>query len=319
MRILITGVPGFVSTYLAEFIASHHGEAEVWGLRWTGAEANQELENLMHLVPGDLTDPASLDRVMAAARPEIVFHLAAASSAAQAWEDPAGTLKNNAVGQINLFEAMRKHSLQPVTVIASSADVYGRPETNPTDETSPLRPVSPYGVSKATQELVAFQYHQAYRIPVLCLRLYNHTGPGQPARFVASSFARQIAGIEKGQLPPRIDVGNLEVEREFMDVRDVVRAYWLAAERCLPGNAYNVCSGRIASIREVLDLLLEMADADVAVQADPGLIRPADIPIQHGANHRFISATGWQPKIPLVETLKDLLGWWRNPGGKGKT
>jgi GDP-4-dehydro-6-deoxy-D-mannose reductase len=315
VRVLITGIAGFVGTWLAEHIVEHHAEAEVWGLdRWDASrEELRGIEPLVRFVAADLTDASSLLRALQAARPEILFHLAASSTVSSSWATPAEVLQANAIGQVNLLEALRNLGLEPVTVLAGSAEAYGRVgrSDNPVREEHPLQPVSPYGVSKATQDLLAYQYFVSYALPTIRLRLFNHTGPRRPDRFSESSFARQIAEIEKDLRPPFIQVGDLSVVRDITDVRDVARAYWLAAAKGRPGEVYNVCSGRPVTIRQVLDHLLGMSEQAVKVQVDPGRLRPADIPVLYGSRERFTRATGWEPVIPLEQTLLDLLAWWR--------
>jgi GDP-4-dehydro-6-deoxy-D-mannose reductase len=315
VRVLITGVAGFVGTWLAEHVVANHPEAEVWGIdRWdTNRDELRAIEPLVRFVAADLADASSLLRALQAARPEVVFHLAASSTVSSSWGTPAEILQVNAVGQVHLLEAMRNLELEPVTVVACSGEAYGRvpAEECPVREERPLAPVSPYGVSKATQDLLAYQYHVSFGLPTVRLRLFNHSGPRRPDRFSESSFARQIAEIEKELRPPLLEVGDLDVVRDITDVRDVARAYWLAAACGRPGEVYNVCTGRPVSIRQVLDLLLSMSEERVRVQVDPGRLRPADIPVLYGDHGRFTAATGWEPIIPLEQTLLDLLNWWR--------
>ncbi len=315
MRILITGITGFAGRYLAELLVERVPEATLWGLvRWDSeAEALGPIAPLVRFVEGDLTDAPSILRALRAARPDVVLHLAAASTVSSSWVTPSEVLQVNAIGQVHLLEGLRTLDQNPRIVIASSGEVYGAvPEDAlPITEDAPLAPVSPYGVAKAAQDLLAAQYATAYAMDIVRLRLFNHTGPRRPSRFVASSFARQIAEIEAGMRPPRIEVGNLDVVRDLSDVRDVVRAYWRAATSGKTGSVYNVCSGRGVTIRQVLDILLASTDATVEVRVDPGRLRTADIPALVGDSSRFRQATGWEPVIPLEQTLLDLLEWWR--------
>jgi GDP-4-dehydro-6-deoxy-D-mannose reductase len=217
------------------------------------------------------------------------------------------------MGTVNLLEAVRDLRLDARVVIASSGEIYGAvPLANqPITEDAPLCPLSPYAASKAAQDLITAQYFLGYGIDTVRLRLFHHTGPRRPPQFVASSFAQQIARIERGLAPPRLAVGNLEAVRDFTDVRDVARAYWLAAVQGIAGDAYNVCSGRRTSIRRVLEILLFHSDVEIEVEVDPDRLRAADIPCLIGDHTRISDATGWQPEIPLVQTLGDLLQWWR--------
>ena len=312
MRILITGISGFVGPHLARHIASTAPEAEVWGLVWAADPA--QAPSSIQQIEGDLTDISSVKAALDEVRPEIIFHLAAASSVASSWDHPGRFLEVNAVGTVNLLEVVRTLGLDARVVVSSSAEVYGAvpTEQQPITEDSPLEPLSPYAASKAAQDLLTAQYYHGYGMPTVRLRLFHHTGPGRPTQFVASSFAHQIARIEKGLDPTRLAVCNLEAIRDFTDVRDVTRAYWLAATRGVPGDAYNVCSSRRTSIRRVLDMLLAHSEVEVEVEVDPDRLRAADIPCLVGDHSKFSDTTGWQPEIPLVQTLGDLLNWWRD-------
>ena len=315
MRVLITGVTGFVGPYLAAELAAEP-EVELFGMALDagGAQAGGALPSGITILLGDVTDDASIRTVLEEARPDVVFHLAGASSGAAAWHRPVACYEVNAVGTLRLLEGIRRLGLAATTIVASSGEVYGsaEDEAHPLTEDSPLRPLSPYAASKASQDLVAAQYPRAYGMRVIRLRLFNHTGPRHPEQFVASSFARQIARIERGLQEPVLEVGNLDARRDFVDVRDVARAYRLAACRSLRGDVFNICSGRAVSIRRILELLLGLARCEVAVHPDPERMRPADIPLLIGDPRRFREATGWVPEIPLEQTLSDLLDWWRD-------
>lgn len=312
MRVLITGITGFVGPYLAAHVAAAAPEAEVFGLVMPGdptppPPGTQRIE-------GDLTDRQSLETALGEASPEVIFHLAAASSVATSWEQPDQTFEINVVGTINLFQAQQNINMRPKTIVVSSAEIYGRVEGDeqPIREDAPLQPVSPYGGSKAAQDLAAYQYFEHCDLPTVRLRPFHHTGPRRPPQFVASSFAQQIASIEKGLIESRLSVGNLDAIRDITDVRDVVRGYWLAALHGEPGKAYNICSGRGVSIRRLLEVLLDLSSEEVEVEVDPDRLRAADIPFLVGDHERFSEATGWRPEIPLEKTLADLLNWWRD-------
>lgn len=315
MRVLITGVTGFAGRHLAAMLVEHQREAEVWGLvRWNSPRDElTPLDAVLHFVTGDLTDAGSLVRALQTSKPDILLHLAAASTVSTSWATPTEVMNVNVLGTVNLFEAVRTLDLDPVIVLAGSAEAYGAPAPDelPVRESQRFRPVSPYGVSKATVDLLGYQYHAAYALRVVRLRLFNHTGAGRPDRFVASSFARQIAEIERGRRAPVLEVGNLDVVRDFTDVRDVARGYWAAAVHGEPGAAYNVCSARPVSIRELLDRLRTLSTCDVEVRVDPGRLRTAEIPALYGDPTAFATATGWSPTIPLEQTLHEILEWWR--------
>jgi GDP-4-dehydro-6-deoxy-D-mannose reductase len=315
MRALITGITGFVGSYLAEHLLSTHPDVELFGLhRWRSASADvADLAPVVRLTDGDLLDATSILRALHASRPDVIFHLAASSSVASSWDTPAEIMQVNVMGTLHLLEAMRQMDLDAPVVLACSAEGYGAVAEKdlPIREDAPFRPVSPYAVSKAAVDLLAFQYFQTFRLRTIRLRLFNHCGPRQSDRFVISALARQIAEIEAELRPPEVRVGNLEARRDFVDVRDVVRAYWLAATKGSPGECYNVATGRSHSVRQVLDHLLTLSDAVVDVVFDPGRLRPAEIPRLEGDASRFRTATGWEPAIPFEQTLYDTLEFWR--------
>ena len=314
MRVLITGYTGFVGSHLAEYLLAR-GDVEVFGMhRW-----RSRLENVQHLgdqvrrVEADLRDPSAMRRVLREVRPDRIFHLAAQSYVPTSWLTPSETLGGNVLGQVNLFEAMRDLDLHARVHIAGSSEEYGLvlPNEVPIREDNPLRPLSPYAVSKVTQDLLAYQYWRSYQLHVVRTRGFNHTGPRRGEVFVTSNFSRQVAEIEKGVREPVVHVGNLESIRDFTDVRDMVRAYWLALERGSAGEVYNVCSGRGYSPRQVLDILLDLAHVKVEIRQDPARMRPSDVTLLVGDCSKFRSATGWEPTIPFEVTLKDLLEHWR--------
>ncbi len=312
MRILITGVSGFAGPHLVRHIAGTKPDHEIWGLVWAGDRAAPP--NSVRPIEGDITDVSSLAAAFSSARPDIVFHLAAASSVAGSWKEAGWFLEVNAIGTANLLEAVRANGNTTRVVVASTGEIYGAvpAEHQPINEDAPLEPISPYAASKAAQDLVTAQYFHGHGLDTVRLRLFNHTGPGRPPQFAASSFARQLARIERGLDPPRLTVGNLDAIRDFTDVRDVARAYWLAATDGIAGGVYNVCSSQGTSIRRVLEILIEASGVEVEIEEDPGRLRTADIPQLVGDNSRFTDLTGWRPEIPLGQTLGDLLDWWRH-------
>jgi len=218
------------------------------------------------------------------------------------------------VGTVNLLEAVRSSSVNPVVQIAGSSEEYGLvlPNETPIKETNPLRPLSPYGVSKVAEDMIAFQYHKSYGLKTVITRAFNHEGPRRGDVFSTSNFAKQIAEIEKGVKQPVMFVGNLNASRDFTDVRDVVRAYALAVQKCDYGEAYNICSGRSWKINDMLQLLLSFSKKKIEVRQDPARMRPSDVEILLGDYSKFHKKTGWQPKIPFEQTMKDLLDYWRN-------
>jgi GDP-4-dehydro-6-deoxy-D-mannose reductase len=314
MRVLITGFTGFVGSHLADYLVAR-SDVEVFGMyRWRSRMDNVEhLRDRVQLVECDLRDPGAARHVIRDVRPDRVFHLAAQSYVPTSWLVPGETLSGNVLGQLNLFEAVRELD-RPIRIhVAGSSEEYGLvlPADTPIREDCPLRPLSPYGVSKVTQDLLAYQYWQSYRLHVVRTRGFNHTGPRRGDVFMTSNFARQIAEIEKGLREPVVLVGNLDSVRDFTDVRDMVQAYWLALDRGVPGDVYNICSGRGHTARQVLDILLDLAHVKVTVREDPARMRPSDVTLLVGDCSKFQSITGWRPTIPFDVTLKDLLEHWR--------
>jgi GDP-4-dehydro-6-deoxy-D-mannose reductase len=315
VKVLITGITGFVGPYVAAHVAEVEPEAEIWGLQWDelAEDAAELLGSRIHLVEGDVTDSDSLEGVLGECRPEVVIHLAAASSVAHSWSNAARALEINAVGTTRLLEAIRETGRRPMIAVASSAEVYGwvSRTDGPVNEDAPLAPVSPYGTSKVAQDLLAAQYAAGHGLPVVRLRPFHLTGPRRPAHFVGSSFAEQIARIEHGLSPPVLEVGNLDSVRDITDVRDAARAYWLAITRGAPGEVYNLCCGRELRIAELVERLLELSNERIEVRVNQGRLRTDDIPWLVGDHTRLTEATGWRPEIPLDQTLADLLDWWR--------
>lgn len=318
MKALITGITGFAGSHLAEYLLAEQPETEVFGTyRWRSPMDNltEEVLGRVTLVETDLRDAVSVRGALESVRPDIIFHLAAQSFVPTSWRSPAETMGTNVTGQIHIFEALRGLDLLDTVVqIACSSEEYGLvlPDEVPIKETNPLRPLSPYAVSKIAQDYLGYQYHQSYGIKAIRTRGFNHTGPRRGEVFVTSNFARQIAEIEAGKRDPVIHVGNLEAVRDFTDVRDMVRGYWLATQKAEPGEVYNIASGRGITIRELLDQLLALSSTEVEVEVDPERLRPSDVEVLLGDYSKFHQATGWEPEIPFETTLNDTLDYWRH-------
>jgi GDP-4-dehydro-6-deoxy-D-mannose reductase len=312
VKVLVTGAAGFVGGHVIDFVSADAPSAEIFGLVHRGA-LDPERARRVTVVPADLEDAAATDAVFDRVQPDRIVHLAAQSSVHRSWEDPAATLRANVHGLLNVLEAVRKRRLLPRVLVVGSAEEYGavQAERLPVSEKEPLQPASPYAVSKVAQGFLARQYFLSHGIPVVCTRTFHHTGPGRGEVFAESSFARQIADIEAGRRPAVLSVGNLDAVRDFTDVRDVVRAYWLLLEKGRAGEIYNVCSGRGVAIGDVLQELLEVAGVEVEIRRDPERMRPADVPALIGDPRKLRKATGWTPILPLRRTLADLLGHWR--------
>ena len=317
MRALITGITGFVGSHLAEMILEEHPDWEVHGTkRWRSPRENlSNIEEKVQLHDCDLTDLTSLIRVLDEVKPDRIFHLAAQSYVMMSYRAPTATIDSNVNGTINLFEAIRTLGQDPLIHACSSSEVYGqvRDEDIPIREDTPFRPASPYAVSKVGEDMAGYMYHHAYGLKIIRTRMFTHSGPRRGEVFVDSAFARQVARIEAGVQDPVLVVGNLDSVRTFADVRDVVRAYWMLLEKCPPGEVYNIGGESTMTIREMLDMLLDMTDrkGKIEVRVDPALLRPADVTNQVPSSQKFKEATGWEPKIPYSETLRDMLEYSR--------
>lgn len=305
MRILITGINGFVGRHLAALLQAT-GQHDLWGMT---RRANGTVADGVTCVQADINDAAAVQRAIGAARPQVVYHLASQAFVPAAFRDPADTLQTNVLGTLNLLLALLAEQPACRLVMVSSNEVYGMvtPDDLPVDEDTPFRPANPYAVSKLAQEMLALQYGQSHKLDVVRVRPFNHIGPGQDVRFVAPAFAAQIARIEQGLQSPVIQVGNLAAERDFTDVRDMVRAYTLVAEHGERGAVYNIGSGVPTSIQQVLDTLLAASTVPMKVVQDPERMRPSDVPVIRCDARRVHERTGWQPAISLTETLHDIL------------
>ena len=315
MKVLITGVTGFVGSWLADYLLTLPG-IKVFGLkRWRSRTENIEhLEDRITLYECDIRDATSVRNAIEEIKPDRIFHLAAQSHVPTSWNAPSGTLETNIMGELNIFEAVRRTKINPLIQIAGSSEEYGlvKPDELPITEETPLRPLSPYAVSKVSQDMLAYQYFMNYGLQVIRTRAFNHTGPRRPSNFVCSDFARQIVQIERGKEPRIISVGNLSALRDFTDVRDIVRAYWLALEKCRAGEVYTICSGKGRKIKDILDTLIKLAGVkDIEIKQTPGRLRPTDVPVLFCDSGKFRKITGWKPEIPFEQTLRDILEFWR--------
>jgi len=317
-KILITGITGFVGSYLAEYCLTKPG-LNLYGTVFSnhlGDELKriEKIKDKIELFECNLTNRIAVQRVIEKIKPDKIFHLAAQSFVPTSWQSPEDTLFNNIMSELNIFEAVREVGISPIIHIAGSSEEYGlvREDESPIRETNQLRPLSPYGVSKVAQDTLACQYYHSYGLKTVVTRAFNHEGPRRGEQFATSNFAKQIAEIEKGKKEPVIYVGNLEAKRDYLDVRDVVNAYWLATEKCKFGEPYNICSGKTWTIQSVLDLLLSKStNKNIAVKQDPTRMRPSDVQILLGDCAKFKGQTEWEPKINFQKTLEDTLNYWR--------
>lgn len=311
---LITGITGFAGSHLAELLLKE--KVAVHGmLRWRSKMENIDaIKDKIKLHEADLLDAHSLYTIIDQIRPDYIFHLAAQSYVQSSWSSPSNTMEINVIGSVNLFEAVRKTELPIVIQIASSSEEYGRvlPNEVPINENNPLRPLSPYAVSKLAMDYLGYQYWESYGMRIIRTRGFNHTGPRRGDVFAESTFARQIAEIEKGKRKSEVLVGNLNASRDYTDVRDMVRAYYLSVQKCKSGDVYNIASGKSWKIGDVLNLLLSKSKHKIKIVQDKSRMRPSDVEILIGDASKFMTATGWEPKIPFEQTLEDLLNYWRS-------
>ncbi len=312
MQALITGAGGFVGGHLCDYLLEHTD----WYLTGTLFPEPSETESAtprLELRSLDLRTSSTVHSLVEDTHPDYVFHLAAQSFVPAAFADPWDTLENNIQSELNLLEAVRALEHPVKFLVVGSNEEYGapRPGELPQTEQTPLRPNNPYAVSKIAQDFLGLQYHLAYGIPVVRVRPFNHTGPGQSPRFVVPAFASQIARIERGLQEPVMRVGNLSTARDFTDVRDIVRAYHLAVTEGQPGEVYNLASGQAHSIQEMLETLLSYTEVEIRVERDPERYRPVDVPVVYGSAEKFRERTGWRPRFRFEDTLQDTLAYWR--------
>jgi GDP-4-dehydro-6-deoxy-D-mannose reductase len=304
-RVLITGASGFVGGHLARACAEDGDE--VIGISRSG----RAVSGCREVVAIDLLEEAEVRRVIADVEPEVIYHLAVLSSVGRSWEEPARTMQDNVTTAVNLLEALRLESFESRIVWVSSGEVYGAPDALPATEDAPVRPANPYAVSKTTGDLLAGVYADAHGLDLIRSRPFNHAGPGQQPIFIVSSLARQAAEARlAGAGSLRIVTGNPDTRRDFTDVRDVVRAHRLLAERADPG-IYNVASSRSVSARDQVALITELiAPITIEHVIDPARVRAHEVMDLRGSHERLTTATGWQPEIPLRQTLADTIAWW---------
>ncbi len=308
-KALITGINGFAGTHLNNLLVSQG--YEIYG----SVKPDSEVPHDSNFFPVDILDFEGLKTVIEKISPDYIFHLAALTSPAESFKNPSNTLTTNIAGQLNILEAVKQLQLIETRVlVVSSAEVYGAASGHdlPIDEDTPLKPLSPYAVSKIAQDYLGYQYFFSQNVKAIRVRPFNNIGPNQGPIFVVPSFARQIAEIEKGKKEPILKVGNLEAKRDFTDVRDMVRAYQLILEKGEPGAVYNIGSGKSHRIQEILDIFLSLSDANIIVEKDPALMRPGDIPELLCDYSKMHDITGWRPEIDIHTTLRDTLDYWRN-------
>lgn len=323
-RALVTGIDGFVGSHLADALFARRYQVFGTVLDLDHCDNIRHIQDRLNLFRCDIQDAAAVCAVVERSQPQEVYHLAGIAHLPTALADPRRALQVNVMGTANLFEAVRTLCFDSRLLCVGSATAYGAISEHdlPVDEEAPLHPIDPYGVSKASADMLAYQYFRSYGLQVVRTRSFNHIGPRQSADFAISGFAKQIAEAEAGRGEPEIIVGNLGVERDFTDVRDVAQAYWLAATMGKPGESYNICSGAGVSVSDLLERLVAMSSLGsqgIEVKVDPKRMRPSDVPSLVGDCSKFVRLTGWQRSIPLDQSLHDVLDYWREKVAHSQT
>lgn len=313
-KVLITGIAGSGGSYLAEYLIQHQPGVEIHGIaRWhsTTKENLSAILDKIHLHEADLLDFGSVFSVMERVKPDAIFHLASHANVRASFDTPGAVLNNNIIGTSNLFEAIRLSRIDPIIQLCSTSEVYGQvdPKDVPIKEDTPMRPVSPYAVSKAAQDLLGWSYFVSYKMKIIRTRMFAYLNPRRTDLF-ATSFAKQIALIERG-LQKEVVHGNLDSVRTLIDVRDAMRAYWEAVLCCQPGEVYNVGGVTTMTVGECLKRLIALSHVPIPTRAEPSLFRPADVTLQIPCVDKFIQETNWHPQHPFEESLRDLLEFWR--------
>lgn len=316
-KVLITGITGFVGSHLTDYLISKGG-FKIFGLKRVNSNLRNIEEHLdsITLIDGDLTDQTSLINLIKISQPDYIYHLAALSWVTPSWDMPAAYMQTNAIGTINLFEALRETNLKPRILVSCTPEEYGDVPQNeiPITENTRLAPVNLYAASKTAQDVVCQAYSASYGLKVIRTRAFNHEGPRRKTLGAIASFAYQIAKIEKGLQKPIIKVGNLSAKRNFTDVRDMVEAYYLAMEKGVPGELYLIGSNQIFTIKQCLEMLIDLSPMKdrIKYEVDPERVRPTELRILIGKFDKFEKLTGWKPKIKFDQTLQDILNYWRD-------
>jgi GDP-4-dehydro-6-deoxy-D-mannose reductase len=304
----MTGASGFVGAHLIDYLCQY--DIEVWG---TFRKVPSFFPNRkVNWVKLSLDDKDIIKATIESVKPDVIFHLAAQSNVRRSWSSVVDTFQSNVIGSINLLEALKEINREILLVNIGSSEEYGPNHEGYIKETSPTRPVTPYGISKLTVAQLALQYHAVYGLPIIHVRPFNHIGPGQAEGFVTSDFAKQIVEIELADNEKVLSVGNLDAVRDFTDVRDIVKAYYLLALQGRPGEIYNVCKGVGVKISDILNILLGMSKKRIKVIQDPDKLRPSEIPVYVGDNSKLVKEIGWDRNYSLEKSLEDILIYWRN-------
>ena len=320
-KVLITGIGGSGGSFLAEFIVKNKPGVEVHGIsRWHSSTVDnlEGIRSQVSVHEADLMDMGSIIEVLQKVKPDAIFHLAAHANVSASFITPTSVLSNNILGTANLFEAIRILKIKPIIQLCSTSEVYGQvdPKYVPITEETPLKPTSPYAVSKTTQDLLGWSYFISFKLPIIRTRMFAYINPRRADLF-ASAFAKQVAWIEEG-LQKKLVHGNLDSVRTFIDVRDAMRAYWEAIVHCQPGEVYNIGGTTTMTVGELLKKLISMANVLIRTSLDPNLLRPADVTLQIPSVKKFIKKTGWKPLFTFEESMTELLTYWRIQAKKQK-
>jgi len=318
MRVLVSGIDGFVGSHAAEFLLAQPN-VEVHGTVLLGAPVTNvaHLSTRLHLHTVDIRSESQVEELFFSVRPQRVIHLAGQAFVPASVSNPTGTFDVNIQGGITVLEAARKfrerEGWEPSLLIVSTGEVYGKvdPGRQPITEDFPLSPINPYAASKASLDMIAQAYMRTFGMHLVIVRPFTHVGPRQNPSFVCSDFGKRFAEIARGNSAPTIHAGNLSARRDFTDVRDIVRAYWMLFDQTSNEVVFNVCASRVFQISEVIDLYREITGIDVEVTTEPGRVRPYDVTLLHGSNERLVRITGWSPEYSFHQTLTDLFEYWK--------
>lgn len=310
VKVFITGVGGFMGSHLVDFL--HAKGHEVHGIFYGSVNLTSEIKNKNNLIECDIRDVKKVSELIAKIRPDKIYHLAAQSYPTVSWAQPHYTTETNILGTINIFEAVKNLKLNCGILNAGSSAEYGFvfPHEAPVKEERQLKPLHPYGVSKVAQENLAYQYFKNFGVRSVTMRIFNTTGP-RKVNDACSDFTKQAAAIELGLQEPAIRVGNLQTHRAITDVRDVIRGFYLALENCEPGEAYNISGSKAYQIKDILDIVVKNCVKKIDVVQDKALLRTTDEPIIFGDSTKLQKLTGWQQEIPIEQTIKDMIDYWK--------
>jgi len=312
LRALVTGLNGFAGSHLADFLLAQ-GDCEIIGGVYGDCANIAHLGNRVTYIAGNLTDPQFAEALLTRAQPDLIYHLAGQAFPPISWQDPWTTIEINLRSQVNLLSALVRLNMAPRMLVIGSMEEYGKvePRDIPVTEETALRPESPYGVSKMAQDFLGLQYFLSHHLPIIRVRPSNHIGPRQSDQFVTSNFAKQVAEIELGKREPVLRVGNLSAQRDFTDVRDMARAYYLAITRGAPGEVYNIGSEYAVSIQHIVEMFLAQSRVPIRIEQDPARLRPSDRPVMFCSAAKFRAQTDWRPTVSLETSLRDILDYWR--------